>query len=75
MAKSKTPESFENAMKQLELIVNQIENDDVGLETALEKYQQGMVLVKFCQDKLVQIEQRIKILDEESNSLKEVDFE
>lgn len=75
MAKSTTPESFENAMEQLESIVNQIENDDVGLETALEKYQQGMVLVKFCQDKLVQIEQKIKILDEESNSLKEVDFE
>lgn len=69
--KTKIPADFEQAIAQLEQIVGQIENDEVKLEVALEKYQQGMVLVKFCQDKLAEVEQKVKILDTESDSLKD----
>ena len=49
----------------------QIENDEIKLETALEQYQKGMLLVKFCQDKLAQVEQKVKLLDMETDSLKD----
>ena len=73
MAKIKTPESFEQAIAELESMVNEIENDEVKLEVALEKYQKGIALVKFCQDKLVEVEQKIKILD--GDTLKDYSIE
>ena len=68
--KQKAIENFEQAIEGLELIVSQIESNEIKLEVALEKYQQGMNLVKFCQDKLTEVEQKVKILDPDSNTLK-----
>lgn len=75
MVQLKEPEDFEEAMLELENIVKQIENDEVKLEAALEKYQHGVKLVKFCQDKLALVEQKIKILDVESGTLKDFSVE
>lgn len=69
--KTKVPADFEQAIAQLEEIVEQIENNEIKLETALEKYQHGMALVKFCQEKLAQVEQKVKILDTDTDSLKD----
>jgi exodeoxyribonuclease VII small subunit len=66
------PANFEHAISLLEQIIAEIENDDVKLEVALEKYQNGMGLVKYCQDKLVEVEQKIKILDIDNNTLKDL---
>ena len=55
MVKLKAPENFEQAIAELEGIVEEIENDEVKLEVALEKYQKGVALVKFCQDKLLEV--------------------
>ncbi|HMT02533.1 MAG TPA: exodeoxyribonuclease VII small subunit [Burkholderiales bacterium] len=71
MVKIKSPESFESAIVELEKIVEQIENDEISLESALEKYQHGTFLVKFCQDKLKEVEHKIKILDTEAGALKD----
>jgi len=70
-AKVKAPADFEAAIAELEQIVLQIENNEVKLDTALEKYQQGMALVKFCQEKLTEVEQKVKILDTDTDSLKD----
>ncbi|MFN7095581.1 MAG: exodeoxyribonuclease VII small subunit [Burkholderiales bacterium] len=75
MEEFKVPESFEQAIEKLEEIVNQIENDEIKLEIALEKYQQGICLVKFCQEKLALVEQKIKILDLDNDSLKDFNVE
>ncbi|MCX8514936.1 MAG: exodeoxyribonuclease small subunit [Pseudomonadota bacterium] len=68
-------QKFEDAMAQLEKIVEQIENDEISLDEALSKYQAGVALVKFCQDKLAEAEQKIKILDTSSDSLKDFSIE
>ena len=73
--KQKLAENFEQAIAELELIVQQIEGNDVALEVALDKYQQGMALVKFCQDKLAEVEQKVKILDPDTNTLKNLGIE
>lgn len=75
MSKQKTPSSFEEAIEQLEAIVLKIENDEIKLDAALEQYQQGMQLIKFCQDKLVEVEQKVKLLDNTTGELKDLNIE
>jgi len=45
-------QTFENAMKRLENIVQDLESGDLSLDEALKKFQEGMKLSKFCSDKL-----------------------
>ncbi len=63
--------NFEGAIKQLEQTIVDIETGNIDLELALSKYKDGVTLVKFCQEKLQDIEQKIKILDQDSNQLKD----
>jgi exodeoxyribonuclease VII small subunit len=44
--------TFEEAMEQLETIVNKLEEGDVPLEEAIQQFQEGMTLSKFCHDRL-----------------------
>ena len=73
MAESK--QKFEDAIAQLEQIVEEIESDAIALEDALNKYQKGVTLVKYCQDKLAEVEQKIKILDTNSGTLDDFSIE
>lgn len=68
MAKAPTrstpaPESFEDALKELEAIVDAMENGDGALEASLAAYQRGVELLKFCQDKLGAAEQKVRMLE------------
>lgn len=56
--------NFEQAMEQLETIVNRLESGDVPLETAIELFQEGMQLSRLCGDKLEQVERKIEQLME-----------
>ncbi len=71
----KTELNFEIAIKQLEEIINDMENGNIELEQSMNKYKTGMELVKFCQEKLRDVEQKVKILDQESHQLKEFSAE
>ena len=46
--------TFEEIMLELEQIVKELENDNLPLEEALQKYQKGIELSKVCHDKLSQ---------------------
>lgn len=74
MAKKHT-ETFESAVQELETIIKHIENDQIDLESALNNYKQGMELVKFCQNKLKEVEQKVKILDQETGQLNNLTVE
>jgi exodeoxyribonuclease VII small subunit len=64
MAKSaKAPASFEQALAELESIVQAMESDKLSLESSLERYQRGVTLLKFCQDTLNGAEQRVRMLE------------
>lgn len=56
---SKEELSFENAMKELETIVEKLEAGDVPLEQAIAYYQKGMDLSKLCSDKLRHVEEQM----------------
>lgn len=63
MTKAKDPEiTFEEALIQLEEIVEQLENGDVPLEQAIESFQKGMRLSQFCHQKLENVERKIELL-------------
>lgn len=71
----KTAATFEQAITELESLIENIEINQTDLESALNNYKHGMELVKFCQEKLREVEQKIKILDTESNQLKDFQAE
>ena len=54
--------SFEQSLKQLEQIVNDLEEGDLPLEKAIKKFEDGIKLSKYCSDKLDETEKRITIL-------------
>jgi exodeoxyribonuclease VII small subunit len=51
--------SFEEAMSQLEKIVDRLEEGDVPLEEAITIYKEGMGLSKLCQGKLKNVEEQL----------------
>jgi len=60
---TKKPEtSFETAMERLEKIVEEMESGKMLLEDLLVRYEEGMKLVKVCQDRLAHAEQKIQII-------------
>jgi len=58
--------NFEESMKRLEDIVQDLENGDLSLEGSLERFEEGMSLVSFCSKKLEEAEQKITMLVKES---------
>jgi len=61
--------SFEGAIAQLEDIVENLEEQDISLDQALEDYERGVKLSKFCSDKLKQAEEKIDIIRDEEGSI------
>lgn len=66
--------SFEEAMNQLETIVNQLEHGDVPLEKAIDLFQQGMQLSQLCGQKLAQVERKIEMIVEEDGEMRKQPF-
>ena len=49
-------------MERLETIVEQMESGKLPLEDLIVRYEQGMNLVKICQERLADAEQKIEII-------------
>ena len=65
--KKPEPEAnFEQAMQRLEQIVEQMESGELPLEELIVRYEEGMKLVKVCQERLASAEQRIEIITRNS---------
>lgn len=57
-----TKKNFEQSLKQLEQIVQELESGDLPLEKALKKFEEGIQLSRFCSQMLDETEQKISIL-------------
>ncbi len=53
---------FENSLRQLEKIVEQLEQGEVPLEKSLDLYEEGIRLAKVCADHLMRAEVKLKRL-------------
>ena len=54
--------SFEQALGKLEQIVHALEDGETGLSESLEKYEEGVKLLRHCHDLLQRAERRIELL-------------
>lgn len=67
MAKAReTTLKFEDALEQVESIIEQIESGQVGLEESIAQYEQGMKLLSRCQTILSSAQKRIAELTTDS---------
>ncbi len=53
---------FEEALKKLEKIVEDLENGDLSLDEALKKYQEGIELSRACSQRLDNAKKKIDVL-------------
>ncbi|MDZ4702197.1 MAG: exodeoxyribonuclease VII small subunit [Rhodothermales bacterium] len=54
--------SFEEALQRLEQIIETLENDPPGIEEAVRTYEEGIALVRHCQERLEKAELRVQEL-------------
>ncbi len=62
MAKKLPPLPFEAALAELEHLVGQLEQGEPTLDEALQRFEQGVTLVRSCQAALRQAEQKVEQL-------------
>ncbi|MGB9663223.1 MAG: exodeoxyribonuclease VII small subunit [Moorellaceae bacterium] len=54
--------SFEEALSRLEAVVEALEGGELKLEEALDYYQEGIRLVRFCREQLNRFENKLQLL-------------
>ncbi len=54
--------TFEKAMERLEEIVRELETGEFDLDRAIEIFEEGIQLSKFCKKKLDEAEQKVEII-------------
>jgi exodeoxyribonuclease VII small subunit len=75
MVKKEKNLTFEENLKKLEDIVEQLESGEMDLERSVELYEKGMILKNNCEEKLKKVEIQIKKIKIENNQVKKEDFE
>jgi exodeoxyribonuclease VII small subunit len=66
--------TFENALTRLEQITDELEAGDLSLEKSLEKFNEGMALVQFCNGKLDEAKTHVELLLKKDGELVSVPF-
>ena len=61
------PKNFEDALRELEQILSEIEGGEVGLEESLVKYERGNFLIQHCRGILGAAEKQIEILTKQAD--------
>jgi exodeoxyribonuclease VII small subunit len=60
--------NFETSIKRLEEIVHDLERGDLPLEESLKVFEEGMSLIKFCSEKLEEVEKKVTMLVKEGDA-------
>lgn len=58
---------FEEALKKLETLVEQMESGEMGLDAMVAAFEEGQKLIAFCTNKLNEVERKIEILVKDEN--------
>lgn len=68
--------SFEDAMKELEMIINKLQSGQQSLDNAIEDFTRGTILKDHCEKKLTEAKLKIeKIIAKEDGTIKTEPFE
>jgi exodeoxyribonuclease VII small subunit len=60
--KTDSGKKFETALEDLEQVVEQLESGELSLEDSLAAFEKGVGLVKYCNQKLNEVERKIELL-------------
>ena len=60
--------TFESAIGRLESLVGDMEREDLPLERLIVNYEEGIKLVKVCQQKLSEAEKKIEIIQRQAGA-------
>ena len=66
---------FEDALADLEQLVQTLESGDQSLEKSLEDFERGIALARFCQQSLNDADRKVQLLLEEKDGDKLTDFD
>lgn len=67
--------SFEDIMKKLEIIANELEKGNLNLDESVKKFEEGIKLSKMCNEILEKAEKKITMLIRDGDDFKEEKFE
>lgn len=67
--------SFEESIKKLEDIANELESGELDLDASVKKFEEGIKLSKKCGEILEKAEKKITILLEDGDDIKEENFD
>ena len=62
MSEKKDNISFEEALKDLEKIVDELNNGEMELEKAITAYEKGIKLKNICEERLKNAQERIELI-------------
>jgi len=66
---------FEDKIKELETIINELENGEIDLDEMVTKYTKAMKLVNECDKELKTIEEKVNFLVNNDGNLEEFEVE
>lgn len=66
---------FEDNLKELETIINELENGEIDLDSSIEKYTKAMKLVSTCEKKLNEVEEKVNKILNENGKLEDFSIE
>ena len=66
--------NFEDAMKELDKIAEELEKGNLSLDESVSKFEDGMKLSKKCSDLLDTAEKKITMLINDNGTIKEENF-
>ena len=67
--------TFEEKLKELEIIVNELESGEIDLDSSIEKYTSAMKLVKECDEKLKNVEEQVNKIVTENGVLEDFNID
>lgn len=74
MSKKANDLQFEDALEQLETIIQSMEDGDTALADLVAKFEEGSKLLKVCQDKLKEAELKIEQLNLKTGELAAIEL-
>ncbi|MBS3810786.1 MAG: exodeoxyribonuclease VII small subunit [Halanaerobiales bacterium] len=64
--------NFEDAIEELEKIVDDLEEGGLALKKSLEKFSRGIELIKYCNEELNKTEKKIEVLIKNDKEIKKI---
>jgi exodeoxyribonuclease VII small subunit len=61
---AKEPESYEQALAELDRLVEQMESGQLPLDRLLDDYRRGAQLLSYCRARLEAVEEQVRVLEE-----------